>query len=572
MTPTPSPAVAASRPRRASPPLLDSAALCALVATLAAGPASAQVTAQSAREEFETFYETAGMTVEAGSEEAADGTITLGDVTMAFEFTDEPSEDPFAEEEGLEPEAAEEVRVEAVFERIAFEERPDGTVLVTLPAQSPLTVRSTDVETGEEDLVRLDLLSEGFEMVLSEVEAAAGEDGVEPARRYAYTADRLGLRLVEASVAGEPVEGSAEIVASDVTGTTLAEPGAGPDGEATRYVQSVAMAGIAGSLDLAPPPPDEGEEEAGPGRLVASYDQGEVSFTGGATLPPEEVMAGLEEDDDGEALFDAGFGFSVDLSYGPGTASFTATDAGDEVTVEVAGRGGETALTFDADAMTASGRSEGTRYTVRSDGGAMPLPLVELTIGEAEGAFEFPVSASDRARPFELRYLLSDLTLNEEVWALLDPEGVLPRDPATLLLAVEGRLRLLASLIDEEAQAAADEAGEIPAEVERAGLELRLGAVGATVDATGDFTFDNDDTTTFPGSPAPTGTLSVEATGIDALLDTLTDMGLVPPDQLMPARMMLGLFARPDGEGGYTSVIEVDGDTGAVTANGQRLR
>jgi hypothetical protein len=49
-------------------------------------------------------------------------------------------------------------------------------------------------------------------------------------------------------------------------------------------------------------------------------------------------------------------------------------------------------------------------------------------------------------------------------------------------------------------------------------------------------------------------------------------MGLVPEDQAMAARMMLGLFARPgDGPDTLTSKIEVKGD-GAILANGQRLQ
>ena len=49
-------------------------------------------------------------------------------------------------------------------------------------------------------------------------------------------------------------------------------------------------------------------------------------------------------------------------------------------------------------------------------------------------------------------------------------------------------------------------------------------------------------------------------------------MGLVPEEQAMGARMMMGLFARPgDGEDTLVSTIEVQED-GSVLANGQRIR
>ena len=55
-------------------------------------------------------------------------------------------------------------------------------------------------------------------------------------------------------------------------------------------------------------------------------------------------------------------------------------------------------------------------------------------------------------------------------------------------------------------------------------------------------------------------------------MDKLVAMGLLPQDQAMGARMMLGLFARPgEGEDTLVSKIEVSGD-GAISANGQRLQ
>ena len=61
-------------------------------------------------------------------------------------------------------------------------------------------------------------------------------------------------------------------------------------------------------------------------------------------------------------------------------------------------------------------------------------------------------------------------------------------------------------------------------------------------------------------------------TGGNGLLDTLVGLGLLPEEQAMGARMMLGLFARPgDGPDTLVSTIEVKED-GSVLANGQRVR
>jgi hypothetical protein len=101
---------------------------------------------------------------------------------------------------------------------------------------------------------------------------------------------------------------------------------------------------------------------------------------------------------------------------------------------------------------------------------------------------------------------------------------------------------------------------------------LTLALAGARLTGGGDFTFDNDDLSTFPGMPKPTGALELELTGGNALLDTLVAMGLLPQEQAMGARMMLGMFARPGSSpDSLTSRIEVT-EEGQVLANGQRLR
>ncbi|MEO1365292.1 MAG: DUF2125 domain-containing protein, partial [Pseudomonadota bacterium] len=97
-------------------------------------------------------------------------------------------------------------------------------------------------------------------------------------------------------------------------------------------------------------------------------------------------------------------------------------------------------------------------------------------------------------------------------------------------------------------------------------------ALGAKLTGAGDFTFDNSDLVTFDGLPRPKGAVDLSLVGGNGLLDKLVAMGLVPEDQAMGARMMMGLFAVPgEAEDTLTSKIEVN-DEGHVLANGQRLR
>jgi hypothetical protein len=101
---------------------------------------------------------------------------------------------------------------------------------------------------------------------------------------------------------------------------------------------------------------------------------------------------------------------------------------------------------------------------------------------------------------------------------------------------------------------------------------LELTAAGASLTGTGAFEIDNSDTQTFSGMPKPVGAVDLKLVGGNGLIDKLVAMGLLPEDQAMGARMMMGLFTIPSGTPDtLTSKIEVN-DQGHVLANGQRLR
>lgn len=84
-------------------------------------------------------------------------------------------------------------------------------------------------------------------------------------------------------------------------------------------------------------------------------------------------------------------------------------------------------------------------------------------------------------------------------------------------------------------------------------------------------TFDWTDFTTIPGIARPEGSVDVNISGADALMDTLTAMGLLTDEDTMGARMMMGIFAEPTGEDSLRSVLEIN-DQGHILANGQRIR
>jgi hypothetical protein len=73
------------------------------------------------------------------------------------------------------------------------------------------------------------------------------------------------------------------------------------------------------------------------------------------------------------------------------------------------------------------------------------------------------------------------------------------------------------------------------------------------------------------GMPMPLGAIDLKLVGANGLMDKLVTMGLMPQDQAMFARMMMGLYAVPAGEDEMTSKIEFK-EGGEILANGQRIQ
>ena len=129
----------------------------------------------------------------------------------------------------------------------------------------------------------------------------------------------------------------------------------------------------------------------------------------------------------------------------------------------------------------------------------------------------------------------------------------------------------LVDIMDIKSEAA--QSAEVKGELHAITLnKLQVTGGGADLNGTGDFTFNNDDLTSFKGMPAPTGTMNLKLTGGNTLIDTLIELGVLPTDDAMGIRMALGLITvAGDGEDTLISDIEIT-DDGHILANGQRLK
>ena len=431
------------------------------------------------------------------------------------------------------PEGAE-VRVRAEIGTILMRE-VDGTVEITLADSYPVTITS-----DEPGSVTLRVSHPGM---LLTAEGEAGAIG------YTFSAPELAVTL-DRFEAPEPFEATFSMTFAGIEGSY-----------ATSGTEAIEIGTdfAAESMTIAV----AARDPAAPGRFNLDWTSADSAITGGGVLVPGAAPA-----DDLPALLRAGMIVDTDYAFG---ATTIAVDAADETGAPV-----RFGATFDstsfgvglaADAISYSTLTEALSVLV--SGGDMPFPELAVTAGEFGMGFLFPLAAAEAPSDASVVFRLVDLVLPDNVWAMGDPMGQLPRGPVTAILDASGLVRVLTDLLAPEAM----EAAAPPVELHALEIsEFQVAAVGADLTGTGSFTFDNTDLQSFGGLPRPEGALDLRLVGGNALLDTLGAMGLIPDDQMMGARMMLGLFARPgDGPDTLVSRIEVMPD-GAVLANGQRIR
>lgn len=201
----------------------------------------------------------------------------------------------------------------------------------------------------------------------------------------------------------------------------------------------------------------------------------------------------------------------------------------------------------------------------------IPIGPLEFSVSEIRSSMMIPMSVSKTPTPFSYSDRIIDLSISDNLWAMFDPDKLLPRDAATYILDVEGMGNWL---IDPFSDAFQNRGLDAPkGELHSLSLNaFQLSGAGFDLTSAGAFTFNNDDLKTFKGIPAPTGTLDLKMTGLNALMDTLIKLGLLQEDQAFGARMGLGLFTVA-GEDDDTLISHIEAtDDGHVLANGKRLK
>ena len=499
-------------------PLNASAVLAAVVCATAA---QADVTAAEVWQGWKDYYTQLGQTITAASENMDGDTLVVSDVKFASEMPQGSSEGSIAE--------------------VRLQEMGDGTVAVTMSNEIPVVLHSKPTE-GEATDAKMTFAHSGMEMLVS---------GTPESMDYDYSAPEISVAMDEIAVDGSNAPVKMKLTFKGNSGKYHVES------TGDRAIVSDIKAD---SLDLAL----AGAEPDGGGTFNLAGTVNGLAGQGTMNLPEGVDMKDIN------AAMQAGMKIDGNLAFADGAYKIEATGPDGDFTADSAGAAGSMRFSMSKDGIAYGGDNGESKMTLT--GASMPFP-VEATIAQSAFNLAMPVSKSETAMPAAFLVKLVDLKVSDALWNMIDPGTQLPRDPATLIIDISGAVRPLIDLFDPKqtealaASAADPAASPSPFEVSEAKInQLQIKAVGAELTGSGAVSFDNTSAT-----PKPLGVIELSLTGANKLMDALVAMGLVPEDQIMGARMMMGMFAVPSGEDALTSKIEFKED-GSILANGQTIQ
>ena len=491
-----------------------------VVAFTVPAPALAEVSALQVWDSWRSYAESIGQTIRVGSQEVSGDALILRDVTSSMDFPDG--------------------RVSGTLEFLEFRERGDGTVAVTMAPDFPFSI---SIDPGEGETADLAMI---FRQTGSSI-IASGDDGD---ISFDYLAAQFSFELDMLVVDGQEIDATVRFEIDGIDGQYALMPG-----ENSTYSSQFAAENA--RFEVSFTDPEDG------GRLEMSGSIADLRGTSNATIP----------DDFDPTNPAAIFGGSVDVqaAFSNGPSSYVANLENGAESFSLSTSADSSSLEFSIldGTINYGGEVTGVSYTIRSP--QIPLPEVTLAISEMAFRLLMPLTRSDEPKDFGFLMKIVGLEISEMIWNMFDPAQVMPRDPATIVIDISGQMNWLVDITDLEQTAVFS--GDVPAEVRSITInDITLSAAGAEITGVGEFTFDNSDLETFGGVPAPTGLFEMRLVGLNGLLDRLIQMGILPAEQAIGARMMMGLFARPaDGVDTMTSTIEVTSD-GSVFANGQQIK
>lgn len=497
------------------------AALSALVTAPLFSPAFADVTADEVWQNWKVLGASYGQTYTTGSESRSGDTLTITDLTMDM--------------------AGGDIKITGTIPQVVFRETGDGRVEITMSNDYLLTMQSKN--GMDKDLSNtIKIGQNGLIMTASGTPAAIS---------YDMMADSVAVNLADFMVDGKPRDMEVDVNLSKMSTNYQVTPG-----DMTGINSTFAAQGLSFRM--------LGQNEDGEGKFDMSGQMNNLAGASAGAIPKA-----MEKGDLGAMLAQ---GFTTDGSgtYDSGSFTLAATDPdGSTTNIDSTSKGGSLNVSLDKDRIAYGLNGKGV--AMKMSGSSIPFP--ELTAAYDEAAFSLllPISKGEEPKDFAINAKLQGLTVSEMIWAMFDPGATLPRDPATLDIALKGKAKPLVNLLDADKVAMMGE--KPPFEVSVLDIDaLQLSLAGAEFKGNGALAFDYSQPPALGGVvPMPTGKINLSLTGANTLLGKLQTLGLVDQEITMTFGMMAGMLAKP-GPTPDSLVSEVEIlEGGKILSNGNPL-
>ena len=486
----------------------------------------AQVSATDVRDDLLTYIEASNLTVNY-SESASGNGIALNNVTITV---------PELEAEGL--------YVSMVFPSITLTESGGNVDIAISPVNN---IKFQVGPNGSEMNLEMMLNYGGHSMTAS---------GTNDRTTYSYSMDSMSMVNTAFAVEGQPINGTLAFSATNSSGEYTQVNG---NLMSVAGSSSIDTLSVAANLDV-------------PGEVAMNFA---FSVSDLNTDFQTATVPGLDYEDPMAVLnaINAGMSIMGLVNTGQVAMNFEFTEGNDNASVTMTTSAIEGGVLFNKDDFAFSEVISDLVFVM--SGSDIPLPQIVVQAQEILMGGRAPLSASDEPRQVAMQLGVRELALQPEVWGMIDPMGAFPHDPLTAVLQASGNINMHYSVTDPmgaQQFAMAMESEQLPFTIHDFSLdELTLMGGGASITGTGSFSFDPNGMPIMPGLTMPSGSASFELLGVNSLLDTLIEMGLVPAEEAMGMRMMMGMFTVSTGDDAMSSTIEIN-DQGHILANGQRIQ
>ncbi len=196
--------------------------------------------------------------------------------------------------------------------------------------------------------------------------------------------------------------------------------------------------------------------------------------------------------------------------------------------------------------------------------GGMPLPPFDVALESM--LIKLTTPTVDHGSPEEANAVIAlrGLEVSESIYSMVDPKQVLTRSPINAVVDISATVTPKIDWSNPETAMRGNPANI--ADVQDITInEVLFTAGGAKITADGSAVVDNS-----MGFPLPTGKVTITAAGVQALVNGLVSMGLIPQDQAGLAMGMMLTFARP-GDAPDVFISDIEFSQQGITANGVPL-